>query len=1387
HQKKAVESILDNVPTVISAGTGSGKTECFLIPVLEHCLTSKDPGVKALLLYPMNALANDQMQRIAQLCRDTDVSYGLLTGATPEEPLPEKSIEDANRKYSRREITKSPPDILLTNYVMLERVLTTGKWHSLVESFAHSLKYVVLDELHTYQGSKAAHIMLLLRRLQRRLSGKALLIGSSATLSSPGRDSVDGQEREKELHDYVCTIFSVTRCNIITPEPEPPSSEIPIEWPRKPEPDPELFSRPVSRKSLATMLKDLCGISLDGHEDLDSQVSDSSHPVERIARHPFIMALAQNLRDNGAMKLAEITRIYRDICPYRLTSHEATEHVRAWLSLINCMNSFRLKKPILDLRLHMFMRALAGHLFFCLSCETYHPEGSGVCPDCSLPLFPSDKRNIHCCLAIAESGRLHPLELQDFYEDSVCVQIRRYTPELEHETGILRCRIDFSAKNNDFTDSLVFYQDAHGDYCLVLQEDRDKTSLNRLFVNLTERHKANDYLRSLIYRVLQYLPENKRKLLAFIDDREGVSHNSSILRDEFAADFLEQLLVNLYPDATAQCSILQALNTLCLYSASPGSESVFTVQELEILDEVELWFLRFIKKPQDTSQGKKDFLMLRTVSSLSPVEQKILNVFLKERAIELFDIKAWKDSSYIKYNRHWAIRKRRIYLDAEQAPVSERITGISLSQYSRNHHAFLADLGRSVPADADSHLSVSEAARAGADIVTKIISSLVEKGIVREFSDDGRNSYALNPEYVVFSPEWINSKRTRAGSDPRAIIVRYHSSELETQKRAEVENQFRKGDVDFLLATPTLEMGIDIGSLQSILLVGVPPCAANYAQRAGRAGRRGQLSLTICYCRDHLPHDVFYFHRPAEMINGLINPPTIHRPSSRLLLKHVRAEMLSGYADGTGSMQEFAAMDQDLILQRLDGLSSVVDKNKMSFVEDYARNHFTDECREIFEKSRSFNLNPLNLMYQTGFLPDYGFHRDNVRVYEYDHYQKLAGSGRLSPMNRDHISEREPEQAVSKFAPGRTGYLAGDVYRFETTGRYQEWSIEAQTGRIEPPVRSYSIVTASKPEQVHKDNDPPIYLLNTMYNVSTSWKEFGNILQVTRDPQAKIAFMNFGCLNSQETVFKDKNGEFYLGYHLVRDALVMKIPREIFYSFELPISLLSALDRTIKNRYRLNDSEITSVTGLLPWQDLYTPFKKISHHHLAIYDSTGNSDLPLDKVAAEIEKVFIEAYARLRDCNYCIKNLTDGCYDCLKSFYTRHLARFASRGTAMNILGYLAGKDRLTPDIQPYKKSGGANGADIDVRWKNRLLTISSAGKEPLTCGSCDAVTVYQSLAGAIQSWFPSGGQNLVITTNLDFLVKNINRQTQARTAGWELGRLRFELLRFDTVNIKQG
>ncbi len=83
HQEKAIESILNGVATVISTGTGSGKTESFLIPIIDHCVKNRSRGTKAILLYPMNALANDQLSRLKDLTAGTSVTYGVLTG----EPL----------------------------------------------------------------------------------------------------------------------------------------------------------------------------------------------------------------------------------------------------------------------------------------------------------------------------------------------------------------------------------------------------------------------------------------------------------------------------------------------------------------------------------------------------------------------------------------------------------------------------------------------------------------------------------------------------------------------------------------------------------------------------------------------------------------------------------------------------------------------------------------------------------------------------------------------------------------------------------------------------------------------------------------------------------------------------------------------------------------------------------------------------------------------------------------------------------------------------------------------------------------------------------------------------------------------------------------------------
>ncbi|MEA3338864.1 MAG: DEAD/DEAH box helicase, partial [Chloroflexota bacterium] len=171
HQEGAIKSILAGQATIVSTGTGSGKTEAFLIPILDHCLKHPGPGVKAIVIYPMNALANDQVRRLEKATAVPPmITFGLFTGSTDER----------NRKAIRRD----PPDILITNYVMLDWMLTRSKDQPIFESSRNTLKYIVLDEIHIYRGNKATHLKYLLARLKSRLSGQIVQVGTSATLQT---------------------------------------------------------------------------------------------------------------------------------------------------------------------------------------------------------------------------------------------------------------------------------------------------------------------------------------------------------------------------------------------------------------------------------------------------------------------------------------------------------------------------------------------------------------------------------------------------------------------------------------------------------------------------------------------------------------------------------------------------------------------------------------------------------------------------------------------------------------------------------------------------------------------------------------------------------------------------------------------------------------------------------------------------------------------------------------------------------------------------------------------------------------------------------------------------------------------------------------------------
>ncbi|MFF2125619.1 DEAD/DEAH box helicase [Streptomyces olivochromogenes] len=200
HQAKAWERLSTlrgpAQPTLITTGTGSGKTESFLVPVLDHCRREKARGrhgVKAVLLYPMNALATDQAGRIGEYLAQPElaqVTAGLYIGDRPD--------TDFRRVMTRREEMRlSPPDVLITNYKMLDLLLQRGEDQPLWQDA--DVTYVVLDEFHTYDGAQGTDVAMLLRRLASatghsrtgRPLGSICPVATSATLGEGGPGSQD--------------------------------------------------------------------------------------------------------------------------------------------------------------------------------------------------------------------------------------------------------------------------------------------------------------------------------------------------------------------------------------------------------------------------------------------------------------------------------------------------------------------------------------------------------------------------------------------------------------------------------------------------------------------------------------------------------------------------------------------------------------------------------------------------------------------------------------------------------------------------------------------------------------------------------------------------------------------------------------------------------------------------------------------------------------------------------------------------------------------------------------------------------------------------------------------------------------------------------------------
>ena len=208
HQERAWQRLSGEtpLPTVVATGTGSGKTECFLYPLLSHCLSQKEAGVKAIIIYPMNALASDQAARFAEVIYKTPelrgkISVGLFVGGS--EASQQKTMGEKQVITCKQTLRKNPPDILLTNYKMLDYLLMRPKDQALWRlNTPESLRYLVVDELHTFDGAQGSDLAMLIRRLKAHLSTPSdylVPVGTSATIGS--------DEEAPSLIEFISKIF----------------------------------------------------------------------------------------------------------------------------------------------------------------------------------------------------------------------------------------------------------------------------------------------------------------------------------------------------------------------------------------------------------------------------------------------------------------------------------------------------------------------------------------------------------------------------------------------------------------------------------------------------------------------------------------------------------------------------------------------------------------------------------------------------------------------------------------------------------------------------------------------------------------------------------------------------------------------------------------------------------------------------------------------------------------------------------------------------------------------------------------------------------------------------------------------------------------------------
>lgn len=1026
HQEKAVRAVIDNKNVIVSTGTGSGKTESFLLPIIDYCLKSVEKsssenksteGLAAILIYPMNALVNDQLERLRPMLAGTGITFGRYTGETPQNSnyglnkLTEKRAYTAaeleafydnkadlplpyEECYSRDEIVEKRPKILLTNYSQLEYLLLRDKDLELFKTPA--LKFIVLDEVHTYTGELGSEMACLIRRIKSLMHDKITCIGTSATVANTDSAQV--------IRNFAAELFGEEKESFAVIEEEYKKSEA----------DEALLYCPDITENIENLLNDILdevkkyqlsnevneigpelvilSEKLTGRKVGDNFSKNIDRLGELLINNKYLRQI-ENIFSKPSLPSDSFLELKKIGNRVNAKDNELEAELLSYLT-IGAIAKYD-NEPVLRPKLHYFVKGISGvncviekddkiRLYFDDSYDKdLYSFNFKICRNCGQHFFnvvselePVSENGVGVInvlrnrkndemLSKCERGWLITDNLNELDEDSTsgetgyvckycgCIHINEVSkclnPKCKKANSIVRMEL-FDDKITKCPSCSALIKT--GQYSLITgiysPEVLDVMILGQSMIS------------AMPERILQ-------KLLIFADSRQDAAFQAAWMNarskrfnvrfinyniiDEFKSDFDEAMSYDRLIGLLSEETVKQGVYSDTGFKKEEHNKRIrwFLIDEfMSVRQRSSLEKLGLVSVVYDgiNYNNKHDEFFKKWASKLGADAANLINTvvlmldYLRKKGAVNDDLakRLWRytDSEV----RDGIIPNIENYRPG--GFVFQKDDNLKQRNYIKS---FLSSNGRSgIEVIFKKALGLP---KTNAEFFEALWELLVDNGIFKEsrliekrhgnlislIRPETQRIYQINKDILGFKKAGnlfkckscknvmgiipLSGKCTQYNCKGDIVasgidgdnydIIQFtklnytpikseeHSAQVPKAERGNIEKEFKKidsGKCNCLVATPTLELGVDIGKLEMVLMRNVPPATPNYTQRAGRAGRKHRIATVFTYSRC-TSHDSYFYNNPAEMITGNIRVPVFSMRNKPLVTKHIHSMVLT--------------------------------------------------------------------------------------------------------------------------------------------------------------------------------------------------------------------------------------------------------------------------------------------------------------------------------------------------------------------------------------------------------------------------------------------------------------------------------------------------------------